>query len=149
MEMSQAKGSPSSSPVFSFCSVMFTNTQVADVTWSDLETARKGYSWVNETVIYSFLLCRCVSGWICAPKGEIRASALKSFPRETSAHPTENPSSLTGTVADVTHPTLLIPKGPGRNRKFRLQKIHTHKHEKCSTVNRMEVFRLNGTELHY
>ena len=43
------------------------------------------------------------------PKGAVRASALKSFHSKTSAHPTENPSSLTRMLTGVAQPTLMIP----------------------------------------
>lgn len=67
MDMSPAKGSLSRSSVFSLCSVMFTNPRVADLTWGGPDAARKGCAWASEAEL--FFPCRCVSGWVCIPKG--------------------------------------------------------------------------------
>lgn len=97
MEVSPAKGSLRHSPVFSLCSVMFTNTQVVDLTWSGPEAAKKGCACVNETVSYFFPADVCQDRFV-APKGGVRASLLTAFYSKTSAHPTENLPSLKGTL---------------------------------------------------
>lgn len=121
MEIIPAKGSVSHSPVFSLRSVMFTNTQVVELTWSGPEAAKKGCACVNETVSYFFPADVCQDGFV-APKGGVRASVLKSFYNKTSAPPTENLPSLKGTLSDIIEPTSMIPNEAWQNLKVLIAK---------------------------
>lgn len=115
VKMSPAKGHWNSSPV------MFTNMQVACLTWCSPEAAKKGCAWANEAWSY-FFPCRGMSGWICGSKGKSQSIRLKSFHKQMSAHPTEKIPSPTGTFSNVMELTLMVPNEAWQNLSFWIAK---------------------------
>ena len=117
MDMSPAKGSLSRRPVFSLCSVMFTNLRGADLTWGGPEAARKGCAWANEAKL--FFPCRCMSGWVLFPREESEHQHWSRPSRSnTSACPTENPPSLKAhSLTSYSWPWWFQMR-PGRMQKF-------------------------------